>query len=302
MELNKTSKWFYISTGVVSAFILLLGSWWLYLVFKLAEKLNQESIPNLDGNLISMVKWEGFTFFVLLVALTAALAYFFYQDHKKTKALQSFFASLTHELKTPLASIRLQSQVMNEFIEDLDISNEKKELIQKYSSRLLQDTSKLEDQLDKHLQLSKLERDHYLEFQDIELSHFISSEYRKFNLPSPETSHLKNYFIHASPFTLSMIFKNLIENSIRHNQSDFHTTIELKEIKNKYSLSYNDHGKEFTGDIRRLGQLFYKHNSPKGSGIGLYLIRKLMLKNMGTFSVEKSHNLIFHLTFLKGKE
>jgi signal transduction histidine kinase len=302
MELNKTKKWFYISIGIASTFILLLGSWWLFLVFKLAEKLNKESIPNLDGNLVSMVKWEGFTFYFLLVLLTGALIYFFYQDHKKTKSLQSFFASLTHELKTPLASIRLQSQVMNEFIEDLDISINTKELIKRYSSRLLQDTSKLEDQLDKHLQLSRLEKDQYLEFQDIEVYQFLDSEFKQFNLPLPELDHLKGYYIHANLFTLTMIFKNLIENSIRHNDSQIAITIDIVDHDNKLTLIYNDNGKRFSGEMKELGKLFYKYNSPKGSGIGLYLIKKLMIKNSGLLHIEKNENLIFHLSFLRGNQ
>lgn len=302
MELDKTNKWFYIFTGIASSFILLLGSWWLYLVFKLAAKLNNESIPNLDGNLISMVKWEGFTFFISLISLTLALGYFFYQDHRKTKSLHAFFASLTHELKTPLASIRLQSQVMDEFIEELEINLDQKKQIQKYSSRLLEGTSKLEEQLDKHLQLSRLERDsrdEHFEMQEVELYQAFAKEFKNRDIACDDLNNLKELYVKANPFTISVIVKNLLENTEKHNSKT--TNIQLEVIKSDrfITIVYNDHGDKFKGDESKLGKLFYKFNSPQGSGIGLYLIKKLMIKNEGKFLIKKEKNLIFHLSFLK---
>ena len=88
--------------------VFLLGSWWLYLVFKLANKLETLNHPLLEGNLVKMIKLEGLTFFIFLSILTVTLLYIYIQDHKKTISLQAFFSSLTHELKTPLASIKLQ--------------------------------------------------------------------------------------------------------------------------------------------------------------------------------------------------
>ena len=53
------------------------------------------------------------------------------------------------------------------------------------------------------------------------------------------------------------------------------------------ALSYRDGG-SFGGDPRRLGSLFYKFDSPKGSGIGLYLVKKLVRKMRGRFSIRTS--------------
>jgi signal transduction histidine kinase len=299
MELNRTNNWFYLSVGLATGFILILGAWWLFLVFKLAAKLNSAEIPNLEGNLISMVKWEGFTFFILLIGLGSALLYFFFQDHKKTKSLHSFFASLTHELKTPLASIRLQSQVMDENINELNVTDEEKDKIKKYSSRLLQDTIRLEDQLDKHLQLSRLEKDQYLQREELNIKSFIIREYSKLSLEAPNLELLDGATIYANPFTVSLIFKNLIENTQRHNPTSSGAVFNYSENQKTISVTYNDNGNPFVGDPSKLGQLFYKFNSPKGSGIGLYLIKKLMKKNGGKFLIKASPNLVFTLTFEK---
>jgi signal transduction histidine kinase len=60
---------------------------------------------------------------------------------------------------------------------------------------------------------------------------------------------------------------------------------------------YDDFGKKFTGDINHLGELFYKHNSSKGSGIGLYLIKNLLRKMNGKLEILNDERLKFKLTF-----
>ena len=91
MELGKTKSWFYVLLGLMVTCIFVLGAWWLYLVFKLAQAV--ESLQGGQGavpaNLALMVKWEGLSFFALVLALGAALFYVFWQDHKKTKSLQT---------------------------------------------------------------------------------------------------------------------------------------------------------------------------------------------------------------------
>ncbi len=297
MEINKTRNWFYTFTGLVTGLILLLGAWWVFLVFKLSEQLKETQIHFMENNLVSMIKWEGLSFFVLLSTLAIALLYFFYQDHRKTKATQAFFASLTHELKTPLASIRLQSQVIDDKIEQSNIEKSEKESIQKYSNRLLQDTIRLEDELDKHLQLSRLSKNKNFKREAINISDLISNEAKKHNFEVIQVTSCSSKII-ANDFSLSMIFRNLFENTQKHAKKNS-AEISFSESAKTLTLTYDDKGESFNGEVTHLGKLFYKHNSPKGSGIGLYLIKNLMKKNQGFFKVKNNPNLVFSLTFQK---
>jgi signal transduction histidine kinase len=135
--MKKTGNIFLILSFLYSACILALGSWWLYLIVKYGEKV--ASITGDDGGnkVLKMVKWEGGTFFTLLILLSMSLLFLYFKDQKKTKGLQAFFASMTHELKTPLASIKLQAEVISE---DLEEKGEQKTLT--LVNRLLQDTQK----------------------------------------------------------------------------------------------------------------------------------------------------------------
>jgi signal transduction histidine kinase len=62
-------------------------------------------------------------------------------------------------------------------------------------------------------------------------------------------------------------------------------------------LIYDDFGKKFLGSTSRLGELFYKFDSTKGSGIGLYLIKNLMRKMNGNFEIVNSERLKLKLSF-----
>ena len=72
--------------------------------------------------------------------------------------------------------------------------------------------------------------------------------------------------------------------------------IKITQDKKHVHFSYFDHG-EFKGDLEKLGTIFYKHNSTKGSGIGLYLSQKLLEKMDGDLIIAR-HNggLKFDLT------
>jgi signal transduction histidine kinase len=51
-----------------------------------------------------------------------------------------------------------------------------------------------------------------------------------------------------------------------------------------------------------LGELFYKHDSKKGTGIGLYLVKQLMKAQQGKLSFSQEGPLVFFLEFRRGEE
>jgi signal transduction histidine kinase len=303
MELNKTKNGFYILISFSVLMLLLLGGWWLYLVMKLASKLKDLNHPSIEGNLVSMIQWEGVTFFIFLIILTITLLYIYLSDHRKTRSLQVFFSSLTHELKTPLASIKLQSQVLLDHIGESSLPKSEKDFLNKYTTRLANDSIRLEDQLDKHLQLSRIERGAFLNLRSINIYNFIQNEikrYKDFASFSVEIDD-KTSLIKADDFALQTIIRNLIENSIKHSNIDnincrFNSVTEGNIIK----LFYTDNNKSFSGDTTKLGELFYKYNSPQGSGLGLYIIKKFMYLMGGKPHISVNESIVLELHFKRG--
>lgn len=283
-----------------AATLLLLGSWWLYLLLGLGKKL--EALGPLDSsipNLANLVKWEGTTFFVLLALLSTSMLFLYFKDQKKTQSLQDFFASLTHELKTPLASVRLQAEVITDLIEnkyqDTSLHN--------LTERLLEDTSKLETQMDKILQLSRLERGGTMNLSAVELESFLLKMKKAWgrDLPLELPKNIQDLLVHADEFALELIFKNLFENTRNHVPGCKKITLNLETRKHDVLLSYRDGGL-FEGDATKLSELFYKHNSSKGSGIGLYLIKKSLVHMKGDLDIETTPELVFHLRLPRYQE
>lgn len=304
-----------ILSMLYAGIILALGSWWLYLIVKYGEKIAGITGDESGSRILTMVKWEGGTFLTLLILLSASLLILYIKDQKKTRGLQAFYASMTHELKTPLASIKLQSEVLQEEAESLknDLKNTK---ISKVVGRLISDTMKMETQMDKILQLSRLEGGGHFNLYPINLIETINNTLKKSGHPlaitftndgrdspdSPDTEDdqtlaANTITIKGDELALELIFKNLFENTINHAKSA-QVHISIKQGPGDISLTYEDGG-TFNGDPQKLGQLFYKHNSKKGTGIGLYLIKKLAEAMNGAFSITSQPSMAIHLTFKK---
>lgn len=294
MELNRTRRWFYWLTLLWVFMLLGLGSWWLYLVFKLTLNL-----PELgqQSRFLNMMRWEGSFFFIFLVLLGVSLFYMYLRDLKKTKALGAFFSSLSHELKTPLASMRLQAEVIKDLIEDESHSHDQ---LSSLTKRLIEDTYKLEGELEKSLQLSRIEEDALLTLTPISLERYLKRQEQKF--PYAFKLHLtieeKAQEILADELALNVIFRNLFENTYRHHSSAKIVQINAHSEQQNVVITYSDRGEKFQGNLSELGNLFYKFNSAKGSGIGLYLIKNLMRKMRGSLEVQNDDSLKFVLTFL----
>lgn len=298
MDVNRTRRWFYGLTLVWVLMLLGLGSWWLYLVFKLHATLSGLNLPELGSQerFLNMMKWEGSFFFIFLVLLGSSLFYMYFRDMKKTKAMQAFFSSLSHELKTPLASMRLQAEVINDLVQDESHSHDQ---LSELTSRLIEDTQKLESELEKSLQLSRIEQDAPLTLIPVSLERFLKRQEQKISgslkIELQIAEGAKEVL--ADELALNMVFRNLLENTLRHNKESGRVLIKAVRSGSQVEILYDDFGKKFNGEISHLGSLFYKFNSSKGSGIGLYLIKNLMKKMHGNFAIENEERLKFFLTF-----
>ena len=292
----RTSSKLLFSLSLLWATVLLaIGAWWFYIITHFEEILARTD----HHRLTKMLTWEGSAFIFLLFLISLSLFFLYLTDLKKTKALQDFFASLTHELKTPLASIKLQGEVLSALIE---LKNDPE--LKKLLSRLISDTGKLEGQMDKLLQLSRMERGGNLNLISVKLIPFIKnmtkSIIRDENVSISIESNDNDIAIIADEFALELIIKNLFENSRIHAKSK-NINIKVRVQNDIVEFSYDD-GAIFNGDPKKLGTLFYKHESKKGSGIGLYLIKKLLAKMDGSIAIETTPHLIFNLSFKKSED
>lgn len=294
MELNRTLRWFYILTALWVVSLLSLGSWWLYLVFQLHSVVKKLNLPDLasESRFLNMMRWEGTFFFIFLILLGGSLFILYFRDMKKTKAIGAFFASLSHELKTPLASMRLQAEVIRDLISDETHDHDQ---LSGLTTRLIEDTYKFESELEKSLQLARIEQNGNLSLSPVHIERLIKRQQQK--LPDSLKIHINAEVSEAlaDEMALSVILRNLFENTLRHNPGSEKIEITIRPEGHWVEVIYDDFGKVFEGEAGKLGNLFYKFNSLKGSGIGLYLIKQLTRKMRGEFYIINKDRLKFRL-------
>lgn len=288
MELKSRKLLIYLS-ALWLTMIILLGLWWLFLIVTISEELERD--------MLNMATWEGAAFLLLLLCLSLTLFYFYLQDLKKNQSLGSFFASLTHELKTPLASMRLQAEVIKETLQA--DTPQKTQRLQTLSTRLIEDAERLEDELDKLLQLSRMERGGGLNREKVLLAEFFEHFNRKLREKVIlDISGNTEQEIWGDEFALNLVLRNLVDNSLKHAKSR-HIKITLEEHAKTIQMHYDDQGMAYLGNLQHLGKLFYKAAHSQGQGIGLYLSKMLMNKMEGKLEMSKAPHLIFHLTLKK---
>ncbi len=227
-----------------------------------------------------MLFWESTFFLVFLFLSTGFIFWFHMRDQRRTRAMQAFFASLTHELKTPLTSIRLQAESI---ADHLGSSTETKSLIE----RMMSDTHRLQSQVERTLELARVEGGGSLHLQSLRIKPFLYHFFRNstegaFDQNVRIDLQMDDLSVRADTQALQTILRNVIENAVRHSGSspvDLQVRTSLRD--SKVILTLENGGAHSDLAHSRLGVLFEKGSKSQGAGVGLYLIRALMHRMEG---------------------
>jgi signal transduction histidine kinase len=253
-----------------------MATWWLIFGLKQIEKNS-----TLAGSEIlrgeRMLHWEGGFLILLLLFWGLALLTYSLRDFKRNNQVKEFFATLTHELKTPLASLRLQVESLQEDLHGTEHAS----LIE----RLVGDSSRLELQLENALFLASQDGDrlHLEKLNARELTNTLKQSF-----PELEVLISSPLYIKADTRALEGVLKNLIQNAKIHGQASI-IKVKIQQRETGVALEVEDNGRGFSGDLKQLGKLFKRHTPNSGSGIGLYLAKTLTEKMNGQIQFESTN-------------
>ncbi len=116
---------------------------------------------------------------------------------------------------------------------------------------------------------------------------------------NPTISHdMGNAECMADPIALKTIFRNLLENTLKHSgKTNARVSLHASTQGQQVITSYSDNGQGFTQDPRALAKVFAKGQSSTGSGVGLYLITALMKLMHGKATFDSNNGFNARLEF-----
>ncbi len=124
-----------------------------------------------------------------------------------------------------------------------------------------------------------------MHLEELSLSQIISNIKRQWR--EIQIEFTGDELVRADIRAVEGVLKNLIQNSYVHGKAT-QVLIGLEKQGPKISILIQDNGQGFKGEYKKLGQPFMRHSSTSGSGIGLYLSRRLLEKMNG--KLEFLHN------------
>jgi signal transduction histidine kinase len=92
--------------------------------------------------------------------------------------------------------------------------------------------------------------------------------------------------VKADARALESVLTNLVQNAVIHGQAT-RVDIQVQRVSGRLQVRVGDNGGGFQGDPSRLGELFVRHERSSGSGVGLYIVRRLVTSMNGTIKLSQ---------------
>lgn len=233
---------------------------------------------------------EGITF-LLLILLGAV---FVYRATRKQLRLsqqqQNFMMAVTHELKTPIAVTRLNLETLQK--RKLDEQQQEKLIV-----LALDETNRLNLLTNNILVASQLDSGNYIVHkQQVDLSKLVTDAVDDFTKRFRKRPILNDVeeaiIVEGELMLLQMLVNNLFENALKYSPKDKAIKVSLHATGANALLEVTDEGPGIrAGEKKKIFEKFYRSGdesvrTTKGTGLGLYLCKRIVKDHKGTISVE----------------
>jgi signal transduction histidine kinase len=242
-------------------------------------------------------------FSVFLTSLTLAAFYLMYRSILTNQRLleikNDFIGNMTHELKTPIATVSVALESLKNF-NTLDNPQRAKE----YIEMAQQELNRLSILTDKVLKTAIFESNG-LAFQsekvDVEkiAGHVIDSMKLVFEKSGAKVNFLREgttFFVNGNEDHLTNVLYNLLDNALKYSQEIAVIEVALKTSDDKIVLSVRDHGLGIAEEhVKRIFEKFYRVPTGdvanvKGYGLGLSYVKSVVKLHRGEISVGSELN------------
>ncbi|MBH0230124.1 two-component system histidine kinase PnpS [Halobacillus yeomjeoni] len=233
-------------------------------------------------------KWKG----IVLV----------FHDITELKQLEQmrkdFVANVSHELKTPITSIRGFSETL------LDGAMKDEAMLEQFLQIILKESGRLQSLIQDLLELSKLEKeDFHLNIEEMDFQRLLNDLLPIVN----QHAEKKGVTIHTDikgttkvegdTSRLKQVFMNLLTNAVNYTPSEGEVSIACTETEDHIVVSVSDNGVGIPEDeISRIFERFYRVDKARsrnsgGTGLGLAIVKHIVEAHQGTIHVESTVNV-----------
>lgn len=245
---------------------------------------------------------------LLSISIISSLIYLLktiYKQKQLAEVKNDFVSNITHEFKTPIATISIALEAMKNFNALKDTKKS-----EKYIAIANAQVSKLNVMVEKILETATLNHEELtIDKQPINIVSLIEDIIEKYKIINANKiftfkNTLKNNILNLDKFHFENALGNIIDNAIKYGGNKI--TIELSPTKKGVILSIKDNGNGISKTKKeKVFEQFYRiptgntHNV-KGFGIGLYYTKKIIEKHGGKIYIayDKNNNTLFKIELL----
>lgn len=276
--------------SILLVICLFLAILWNFILIYNYSKLKHGETINYSGYLQWIIFATGCFFLLTIIAGVVLFIVFLAKQIILNQMQKNFIDNVTHELKTPLTSIKLHIETLKKH----DLPKEKKD---NFLDIMLNDVERLDILLNHVLESAKLEHFHHYDIKEIELEKIINSSIEivsnRYSLKRENfETMLENIIIKSDPSALQLVFINILDNAVKYSGDNIKIIIEtFMTPDGKTDILIKDNGAGIPGtEINKIFRRFYRipdenTRKRKGSGLGLYIVKETIRNLKGQIYV-----------------
>lgn len=266
----------------------------------LAEKYSPELLV---GGPDWLILTEGLLLLVSILVGVYVIFLYWRKQSSLVREQRQFISQVTHELKSPLASLQLH-------LETVRRHQPTPEQLAPFLETMLSDASRLNGLIDNLLSANRVGQKHWrLDLRPTDFSAFVEKYFRDRQFTLPKAGKLSldikpDIYVEIDQDAMETVLRNLLENAVLYSDNSPQILVTLSNDADNCYLDFADRGRGIAPhEQKKIFNIFYrvrrKNENIRGTGLGLFIVHANILRHHGQVKVDsegKDQGTTFRIT------